>query len=628
MTMEWVWLKKGWGVADGGAYAKLFQGKGSVEDIVAREVTQNSWDAANRLKTELLETNQGQLPNDYKFKLVYEFKDLLGREKQNLIATLRLTELEKRLKKFGNEELEFEEGSTCLDHMSDESPIKCLYIHDYGATGLRGDPTGENLDESDFYRAFGQIGGNDRRVGGGSFGFGKSAFIKASRLRCVIAYSSFAPTAEDPVKTRLWGFVFWKGHKGGFAGFAQLGSLIQNSDAKSSPLCDKQADEVAKALGFRPRNADTHNETGTSLLVVDQTLDPALLLESLEKFWWPAVETFKNDFDVQIHTDTEIMKLRPMQREYLRSFVRAFEIATDKNAQIVEDNEMKFGIAEKDTTDLIGNLALVRVIDPVSVDGLTTNNASNLVALIRDPRMVVQYQPHNNNAPIVQGVFVAESNYDSYLRSSEPGPHDIWDTKIDESHGRNWQRTKKVVNGVQDGIKKELIAFQKKLRPASVTPPDSLEFADEILAEIFEPKDSGTSKKKSTKPKVKVGSLATKKTTSRKREVIDQNQIKFIEKYEWELLKSAKDNSKVRVQPGVWILADGNETSSSDRLGVKILTCSPEFKIEANGSIVGVAKKGVTYFVEYETEPYSSSWNIKPDLDISLDAGAGMKGSK
>ena len=136
------------------------------------------------------------------------------------------------------------------------------------------------------------------------------------------------------------------------------------------------------------------------------------------------------------------------------------------------------------------------------------------------------------------------------------------------------------------------------------------------------------SKKKSAKPKVKVGSLATKKTTSRKREVIDQNQIKFIEKYEWELLKSAKDNSKVRVQPGVWILADGDETSSSDRLGIKILKCSPEFKIEANGSIVGVAKKGVTYFVEYETEPYSSSWNIKPDLDISLDAGAGTKGSK
>lgn len=627
MTMEWVWLKKGWGVADGGSYAKLFQGKGSVEDIVAREVTQNSWDAANRQKAELTDSNQGILPADYKFKMIYEFKDLLGREKKNLVATLRLSELENRLNLFGKDELEFEDGSTCIDHLNDESPIKCLYIHDYGATGLRGDPTGENLDESDFYRAFGQIGGNDRRVGGGSFGFGKSAFIKASRIRCVVAYSSFAPTAEDPVKTRLWGFVFWKGHKN-FAGSAQLGSLIQDHEAKSSPLCDKQADEVAKSLGFRIRNSDSPNETGTSLLVVDQALDPALLQESLEKYWWPAIETFKNDFDVQIHTESEILKLRPMQREYLRSFVRAFEIATDKNAQIVEDSEMKLGVLEKDTSGLIGNLALVRVIDPVSVESLTTNNSSNLVALVRDPRMVVQYQPHNNNAPIVQGVFVAESNYDSYLRSSEPGAHDIWDTKLDESHGRNWQRTKKVVNAVHDGIKKELIAFQKKLRPASITPPDSLEFADEILAEIFEPRDSGTSKKKSGKPKIKIGSLATKKTTSRKREIIDQKQIKFIEKYEWELLKSAKDNSKVKVQPGVWILADGNETSSSDRLTVKILSCSPEFKVQTDGSIVGIAKKGVTYFVEYETEPYSSGWNIKPDLEISLVATNGNKGQK
>lgn len=618
MSMEWVWLQKNWAVAAGDAYAKLFQGKGSVEDIVAREVTQNSWDAANRLKSELIESNNGNLPDNYKFKMIYEFKDLVGREKQNLIATLRLNELEKRLNQFGKEELDFEDGATCLDHLNDESPIKCLYIHDYGATGLRGDPTGEDLDQSDFYRAFGQIGGNDRRVGGGSYGFGKSAFIKASRLRCVIAYSSFAPTADDPVKTRLWGFIFWKGHKK-FAGFAQLGSLIQDADAKSSPLCDKQADEVAKALGFRARSADTPNETGTSLLVVDQVLDPESLQESLEKFWWPAIETFKSEFDVQIHTESEVFKLRPMQREYLRSFVRAFEIATDKNAQIVEDSEMKISINEKESDDSIGQLSLVRVIDPVSVESLTTNNASNLVALVRDPRMVVQYQPHNNNAPIVQGVFVANTNFDRFLRSSEPGAHDIWDTKIDESHGRDWKRTKKVVNAVHDGIKKELMTFQKKLRPASVTPPDSLEFADEILAEIFEPKDSGTSRKKTKKAKVKVSSLASKVAISRSREVIDASTIKFVEKYEWELLPTAKDNTKIRVHPGVWVLADGNETSGSDKLKVKILKCSPEFKVESDGSMIGFARRGVKYFVEYETEPYSSSWNIKPDLDISLE---------
>jgi len=314
-----------------------------------------------------------------------------------------------------------------------------------------------------------------------------------------------------------------------------------------------------------------------------------------------------------------------MQREYLRSFVRAFEIATDKNAQIVEDSEMKFGIQEKEAQSLIGNLALIRVIDPVAVENLTTNNSSNLVALIRDPRMVVQYQPHNNNSPIVQGVFVAESEYDSFLRSSEPGAHDIWDTKLDESHGRNWQRTKKVVNAVHDGIKKELIAFQKKLRPASVTPPDSLDFADEILAEIFEPRDTGTSKKRGKKSKVKIGTFASKTTISRKREVLDQNHIKFVEKYEWELLPNAKENSEVKVQPGVWILADGNETSSSDRLSIKILDCSPEFKIQPDGSVAGIAKKGVVYFVEYETEPYSSNWNIKPDLEISFVANTDKK---
>ena len=116
-----------------------------------------------------------------------------------------------------------------------------------------------------------------------------------------------------------------------------------------------------------------------------------------------------------------------------------------------------------------------------------------------------------------------------------------------------------------------------------------------------------------------MSSLASKVAISRSREVIDASTIKFVEKYEWELLPTAKDNTKIRVHPGVWVLADGNETSGSDKLKVKILKCSPEFKVESDGSMIGFARRGVKYFVEYETEPYSSSWNIKPDLDISLE---------
>ena len=613
--MEWVWKKRDWNGSDGGAYAKLFQGKGSVEDIVAREVTQNSWDAAERLKSELRAKNDGSLPEDYRFKMVYEFKDIVGREKENLIAGLRLNELSKRMSEYGTNELDFQEGATCLDHLKDSSPIRCLYIHDYGAAGLRGDPSGDEMSESDFYRAFGQIGGNDRRTGGGSFGFGKSAFIKASKVRCVIAYTSFAPTPEDPVKTRLMGFAFWKGHKS-FAGFAQLGALVQDPNSQASPLCDKQADEVAKALGFNVRNSDKPSDTGTSLLIIDQVLDAGALQESLEKFWWPAIETYKSDFDVQIHTDTEVIKLRPMQREYLRPFIRSFEIAADNNAQLLEDLEYKKGLQDKESSELMGNLAVVRVIDPVSTEALTTSNASNLIALIRNPRMVVQYQPHGNNVPIVQGVFVAEDTYDEYLRSSEPGAHDIWDTKIDESHGRNWQKTKKVVNQVQTGIRSELLNFQKRLRPLSVVPPDSLEFADELMAEIFEPKDGGTSKKKSKKPMIRNGAIATSQPAKRERILVNDSEIKFQERFTWELLKDAKDKTKVRVVPNVWVLADGSDASSSDKLGIKILDCPPEFKIQSDGSVVGIAIKGVEYTFEYETVPYQKDWNVRPGLNI------------
>lgn len=51
--LVWNWIPKQFGMADGSAYAKMLDAHAEVHDLVAREVTQNSWDAALRLRREL-----------------------------------------------------------------------------------------------------------------------------------------------------------------------------------------------------------------------------------------------------------------------------------------------------------------------------------------------------------------------------------------------------------------------------------------------------------------------------------------------------------------------------------------------------------------------------------------------
>ena len=57
----------------------------------------------------------------------------------------------------------------------------------------------------------------------------------------------------------------------------------------------------------------------------------------------------------------------------------------------------------------------------------------SLVALVRKPRMVVEYYEAGRTAPYVRGVFVAHNSVDQALRATEPKGHDAWQTTASET---------------------------------------------------------------------------------------------------------------------------------------------------------------------------------------------------
>ena len=87
----------------------------------------------------------------------------------------------------------------------------------------------------------------------------------------------------------------------------------------------------------------------------------------------------------------------------------------------------------------------------------------SLVALIRGPRMIVEYLEAGMTRPYVRGVFVADQQVDELLRQTEPKAHDAWQTKVDE--GGVDTAAPEVAKAIIDRVKRNVNDFRKSLKP-------------------------------------------------------------------------------------------------------------------------------------------------------------------
>lgn len=621
----WNWIPKQFGMADGSAYAKMLDAHAEVHDLFAREVTQNSWDAALRLRRELAGAAHPKAGDEIPFRLNYEFRQVSGADKTALLSALQIQELRETLETHGHEALKFEPGRTILDREQANESLHLLYINDYGATGLRGDPVGDGLAQSDFFRAFGQIGGNDRHEGGGSFGFGKAAFIKASRIRCVIAYSSFLPTAGDSVTRRLWGFVYWLGFSAK-SGVGQLGLLNSDVGPVSVPAVDGVADQMAERFGFDVRTANSPRDCGTSLLVVDHVLDPHQLKSALERWWWPAIESYKSTFDVSVRTDREVLRPQPLLNLEVKPYVRAFEIAQDPSAQLRE-GEFKRDGDRRALRNLGGigggEMAIVRVeADSGNAEADSESDGTYAhIALIRDPRMVVNYEPFSGStsSTAIKGVYVADSQADPYLRRAEPSTHDAWETRIDESYGPDWQKTQDVVTKIQKRIRDFVREVQKGLRPVPKKSKAQLSWTNELFSTLFKdpaPVGRGASSRNKRKKKKRQAATYVSEPISRSRVKLGEGLIAVSEEWTVDLVDEMESEIQGEIDFAVWVLADEKETSVSDRLAIESVTLPSGFYQTEDGSVVGTFKPGVSYQFTFTSAPYEQDWNVRSDVMV------------
>ena len=464
--------------------------------LMARELIQNSWDAARELRS-----LDGDSAPD--FELRFEFGTVRGAEKLAMVRHLGLSELSTRSRGDGDKPVT-EHRSTLgippknaldLVEASDE-PLRYLRVIESGTTGMYG-PWEE--DKSKLYLALVSHGMTEKESGaGGSYGYGKAGLIRGSRFRTVIAYTCFRATGGSNVTRRLLGMTYWGRHSfdgHSFTGFARFGA---HKDDEVVPFENDAADSVAEQLGIATRTADDATQLGTTFLVIDPTCEPDELVEAICRNWWPAL--IENRFSVSVLPDVgDRIVPRPRKVEVLRAFIEGHEWASRPRDNNVPGKRRWVGsqvTLANGNKVCLGQLGLVSDIETWSYPTIANSEQGDeeddaridhrsLVALVRGPEMIVEYFEAGKTAPFVRGTFIADKSVDDFLRQTEPKAHDRWQAKPGNDIP---PEATEVAHKVSRAIKTEVNNLRKTLKPRV---PDPGEIRLPELERLFREITSG-----------------------------------------------------------------------------------------------------------------------------------------
>lgn len=461
------------GGAAGEAFANTLASPGmQPEHVLAREAIQNSVDAGTGGKVEVR----------------FRSDSLNGARKAAFIAAAGLSDIAARVA-----DLELT-GPNCL-HALDKprSAIPLLYVEDYNAIGLSGDPHDKN---SNFYRLLLSLGDRSKArtahgTTGGSYGFGKSVYSSSSAIRTIFAYTRFK-AAVGVETTRVFGCGYFISHdhkKKPYSGRAWFGTKPRTDDdgrVVVDPLENESADGLATRLGFKLRG---EGEFGTSILIVDAAVNVETVVKGVEDWWWPRLEDGK--LDVEIHAaDGSVSYPKPKKNEALRPFIEAFEIANGRAAP--KSGTQKLAPLQKEGGVAMGTCGFV--VAPLNKDGnpTVTGDRANSVALIRGPLMVVAYHTVSQGSPTMVGVYLApdEEVVEQTLRRSEPPAHDRWDpdsSNLRDETGKSRAMVKSILSRIQNGLRR----FQAEASPPTPPKHRRLTQLERALGSYFRPQGQG-----------------------------------------------------------------------------------------------------------------------------------------
>lgn len=251
---------------------------------------------------------------------------------------------------------------------------------------------------------------------------------------------------------------------------------------------------MADRLGMAIRDPANPADLGTTILVVEPTVEAPDLVAATERYWWPALHEPSFHFDVSVMDEAgQVHYPRPKSSADLRPFIGAYEVATtpqDSRRPEVKRQVLR-RISAYETPGALGMVAENPGWSyPEFSEGETGVDHKSLVALVRKPRMVVEYYEAGRTQPYVRGTFVADDLINDPLRLTEPKAHDAWQgtTASGDIRDDHAEVAKAVLSRIRTAVRR----FQDELKPQP-RPAEQLRLSefDRIMRALLQGGGSG-----------------------------------------------------------------------------------------------------------------------------------------
>lgn len=327
--------------------------------------------------------------------------------------------------------------------------LSVFVLHDRGTVGLGGPTRADVMADDnetqhfvDFLRNIGQP--TTQQFTGGTYGYGKAAFYRASRSRTICVHTRcrhkgeletrfIAAALGDPYVDQQSKYTgrFWWGRQG-------VGNLVD-------PILDEEADQIASELGLPPFDGE---ECGTSIMVIEPYMGERtplqaanLMAEYILWYFWPKMLTNQSGYPgITFHVSWQGQRItlpRPESYPPLQGFVKAMRQVEAPQQHYLSDATNDYReIASQKPKQTLGHLALQkfsvthdRHFDTGPGEPGPFNHITHHTALMRQPKLVVKYLqgpvPQNDSIGYA-GVFVTHEEVDAVFADSEPPTHDDW----------------------------------------------------------------------------------------------------------------------------------------------------------------------------------------------------------
>lgn len=570
---------------------------GSTGEAFYSTLNNNAFPIPERLAREALQNSRDAKLEGRRLRVDFRFVELAGEEKAEFVDALDLTALAKRRELLGLP------AGTCLETLGDpQVSIRILLVSDFGTFGLWGDPYKPG---SHLRRLLLTLGDRSKarqdEHSGGSYGFGKAVYSSSSRIRTIIAYSRFDDNAEGEINTRLLGCGYYQSFEKNddmYDGRALFGRPAKiRKETVFAPFENDEAHALAAQLGIPHRG-----ESGTTIAILDAQLEAAELVRGIETWWWPAL--VEKSMDVTVHDADGTRHVPRTRRPDLRPYVEAFHIAT-KMAEPIGKSQQRMNFHRVGAV-AIGDGGAV-LVDEAELAEVPDDDRESRVALVRSPRMVVQYLRIPGSGPVVQGAFVASEEVDNWLKISENPAHDVWDDTSPDLD-RFPPEAREVVRVLPQRIKGAVQRFRREALPKPDVARKSLRVFEATLGRLFKNKSTGVpdSPDKPTNP---VHFSFVRQPSV---EALDEEgeQISFVTKFNLSLDGAHASNSgEIELSLDCDIVED--EGGIGAPLPLRVAIDGNDLAEAGERLWVGKIHKGRTISVSVKSAPYERDWTVR-----------------